>query len=77
MWSQTTILDLHRESLAWKWDMVLVLKFRTLNMVVGARDLVQCKNVGCYTIMFFYGAIETSLCTLDTTKGHVKGIFVM
>ena len=68
---------LHMKSLAWKWDMVLVLKFRTLYMVLGVRDVVQCKNVGYYTIMFVYGDHETSLCPLDTTKGPVKGIFVI
>ena len=57
--------------------MVLVLKFRLLDMVLGACDLDQCKNLGYYTIMLVYGAHETSLCPLDTTKGHVKGIFVM
>jgi len=78
VWSQTTILALHRESLAWKWDMVLVLNLiRTLDMVLGARDVVQCKNVGYYTIMFVYGAHETSLYPLDTTKSLVKGIIVM
>ena len=75
--SQTTILALHREYLVWKWDMVLVLKFRTLDMVLGARDVVQLKNVGYYTIMFVYGVHETPLYPLDTTKGHVKGILVM
>ena len=77
VWSQTTILTLHRESFAWKWDMVLVLKFRTLDMVLGACDVVQWKNVWNYTIMFVYGAHETSLCPLNTTKCLVKGIFVM
>ena len=77
VWSQTTILALHRECLDRKWDMVLVLKFRTLDMVFVACDVVQCKNVGYYTIMFVYGAHETSLCPLDTTKGPVKGILAM
>ena len=78
VWSQTTILAVHREYLAWKWDIVLVLKLiRTLDMVLGARDVVQCKNVGYYTIMVFYGDHETSLYILDTTKGLVKGIIVM
>ena len=53
--------------------MVLILKFRTLDMVLGACDVVQCKNVGYYTIMFVYGDHETSLCPLDTTKGPIKG----
>ena len=58
--------------------MVLVLKLiRRLDMVLGARDVVQCKNVGYYTIMFLYGAHETSLYPLDTTKGLVKGTIVM
>ena len=56
--------------------MVLVLKLRTLDMVLGFRDVVQCKNVGYYR-MFVYGSHETSLCPIDTKKGHVKGIFVM
>ena len=77
VWYKTTILALHRESLVWKWDIALVLKFRTLDMVLGARDVVHCENVGYYTIMFVYGAHETSLYPLETTKGHVKGIFVM
>ena len=78
VWSQTTILALHREYLSWKWDMVLVLKLiRTLDMVLHSRDVVQWKNVGNYTIMFVYVAHETSLYPLDTTKGHVKGIIVM
>ena len=58
--------------------MVLLLKLiRTLDMVLGAHDVVQCKNVGYYTIMFVYAAHETSLYPLDTTKGLVKGIIVM
>ena len=57
--------------------MVLVLKLiRTLDMVLGARDVVQCKNVGYYTIMFVYGAHETSVYPLDTTNSPVKGIIV-
>ena len=77
MWSQTTILALHREYLDWQWDMVPFFNFRTLDMVLGSRDVVQCKNVGYYTIMFVYGAHEASLYSLDTTNGHVKGIVVM
>ena len=46
-------------------------------MVLGACGVVQCKNVGYYTIMFVYGDHETSLYPLDTKKGHVKGIIVM
>ena len=57
--------------------MVLVLKFRTLDMVLGACDLVQLKNVGYYTIRFVYGDHEISLYPLDTTKGPVKGIIIM
>ena len=57
--------------------MVLVFNFRTLYMVLGAHDVVQCKNLGYYTIMFVYGAHEKSLCPLDTTKGTIKGIFVI
>ena len=73
MWYQTTILALHKESLAWKLDMVLVFKLITiLGMFLHARDVFQCKNVGYYTIMFVYGAHETSLYPLDTTKGRVK-----
>ena len=58
--------------------MVLLLRLiRTLDIVVGSRDVVQCKNVGYYTIMFVYGAHETSLYPLDTTKGPIKGLIVM
>ena len=46
-------------------------------MVLGAHDVVQCKNVGYYTIIFVYGDHETSLSPLDTTKGPVKGMCVM
>ena len=46
-------------------------------MVLGARDAVQCKNVGYYTIIFVYGAHEKSLYLLDTTKCPIKGIIVM
>ena len=77
VWSQTTILALHREYLAWKWDMVPFVKFKTLDRVLSFIDVVQYKKVGYYTIMFVYGAHETSLCPLNTTKGSVKGIFVM
>ena len=48
--------------------MVLILKFKTLDMVLSAYDVVQCQNLGYYTIMFIYGAYETSLCPLDTTE---------
>ena len=58
--------------------MVLFLKLiRTLDMVLGAHDVFQCKNVGYFTIMFVHGAHETSSYPLDTTKGPVKGIIVM
>ena len=57
--------------------MVPFLKFRTLNMVLGAHDVVQRKNVGYYTIIFVYAAHETSLYPLDTTKGPIKEIIVM
>ena len=67
VWSQTTILALHRESLVRKWDMVLILNYRTLNMVLGVYYVVQFQNVGYFTITFFYGACETSLYPLDTT----------
>ena len=58
--------------------MVLLFKLiRTLDMVLGTSDVVQCKNVGYYTIDFVYGANDASLYPLDTAKGHVKGIIVM
>ena len=48
--------------------MVLILKFKTLEMVLSACDVVQCQNVWYYTIIFVYAAHETSFCPLDTTK---------
>ena len=48
--------------------MVLILKFKTLDMVLGACDVVQCQNVGYYTIIFVYGASKKYLSPLDTTK---------
>ena len=67
--SQTTTLALHRESLNTKWDMVLILKFRILNMVLGAFDVVQClQNLGYCTIIFVYGAHDISLCPLGTIE---------
>ena len=44
--SQTTTLTLHNESLACKWDIVLILKFITLVMILGARDVTQYQNLG-------------------------------
>ena len=44
--SQTTTLTLHKESLACKWDIVLILKFRTLVMILGARDVTHYQNLG-------------------------------
>ena len=69
MGSQTATLALHMEYLTCKWDMVLILKFRILDMVLGVFDVVQClPNLGYCTIIFVYEAHDTSLCTLGTTE---------
>ena len=62
-------IGLYRESLTYKSDTVLILKFRILDMVLGSFDVVQClQNLGYCTIIFVYGARDTSLCPLGTTK---------
>ena len=49
--------------------MVIILKFIILDMVLRAFDVVQClKIIGYYTIIYFYGACDTSLCPLGTTE---------
>ena len=68
MGSQTTTLALYGESLTYKWDMVLILKFRMLDMDLGAYDVAQYQNIGYYNISFVYGAHFTSLCPLDTIE---------